>query len=623
MCRGFLRFRGLQAYGIPLALTVESAYNKHKHKSGASVIKQKQKTKLAQQLSVALRTVAVGAVILQSSLSLLLPTFASASAQLGNGTPTNPYQITDCSQLANTGSKPAANYQLTTDLTCSTGWSSPTFGGTLDGRNHTISGLATALFSSLTGTVKNLTLSNTTVTGQGQVGAVADQADGATITSITASGTISGQNVVGGLIGQTSNGTAISRSSFTGTVSGSGTLGAGLVADLADTNIRDSFANATVRGFDQAAGLVAKMTTSSSKTSTLSNLYAVGEIDSANGKTAGLVEQVAGDGSSIINNSFVVTSSPQGALLPFGIDVNSTTITQNVVFDATVSGTTDCGGAVTTGCTAANTDGTDPSHFKNTRSVAPLSTNWNFNSVWNQTSDYPTLQPATLVTATTPSTVHAKSDTTYSVNTCQDLQNIANDPTGTYNLTQDIDCSMTNPASGNFDPEGPWADGTGFQPIDNFLGTLNGNSHTVDGLYFNQPDNGGIAMIYEIMDGSSVQDLTITNETITAYYDCGGLVAYSDPGSEVDNVNVTSQLNCSYGAGGISSDVESGVGGTITISNSTATTGYASSYDASANDWGGIVAYVSMGPGTLNLIKDQTNVTINSETAQCNSQMGR
>jgi signal transduction histidine kinase len=71
---------------------------------------------------------------------------------------------------------------------------------------------------------------------------------------------------------------------------------------------------------------------------------------------------------------------------------------------------------------------------------------------------------------------------TYSISTCQELQDIgSSDNQGTYNLTQDIDCSDSKNWNGGlgFIPLGQSTDfgGSGFQ------GTLNGNGHKIINLY--------------------------------------------------------------------------------------------------------------------------------------------
>jgi len=63
-----------------------------------------------------------------------------------------------------------------------------------------------------------------------------------------------------------------------------------------------------------------------------------------------------------------------------------------------------------------------------------------------------------------------------------DLQNIKNDLDGNYYLTNDIDASATI----------GWNGGAGFEPIDDFIGTLDGCGYKISNLYINRPDENGV-----------------------------------------------------------------------------------------------------------------------------------
>ena len=66
------------------------------------------------------------------------------------------------------------------------------------------------------------------------------------------------------------------------------------------------------------------------------------------------------------------------------------------------------------------------------------------------------------------------------VNTVYDLQNMNNNKAGTYALGRDIDAGITS----------TWNSGAGFQPIgagNSFTGNLDGQGHTISGLFINRP----------------------------------------------------------------------------------------------------------------------------------------
>src|ERR1035437_10057512 len=81
-----------------------------------------------------------------------------------------------------------------------------------------------------------------------------------------------------------------------------------------------------------------------------------------------------------------------------------------------------------------------------------------------------------------------------SIANCTDLQNMTNNLSGSYVLSNNIDCSLTNPVNQGPGYTGMWADGAGFVPIGEltngnyFTGTFNGNGRKITGLYINRPN---------------------------------------------------------------------------------------------------------------------------------------
>ncbi len=99
--------------------------------------------------------------------------------------------------------------------------------------------------------------------------------------------------------------------------------------------------------------------------------------------------------------------------------------------------------------------------------------------------------------------------------------------------------------------------GTGFPPIGNFehyfLGSLNGNNHTLENLYIHIHSNNGkpertVASLFGFVVGGSIKNLTITGNTYTdETANIGGLVSYA---SNVELANVHNYVNVtSYGSG--------------------------------------------------------------------------
>ena len=92
-------------------------------------------------------------------------------------------------------------YRLTADVSDTPGVTE--FSGFLDGNMHKISGVSAPLFTTLTGTVKNVILENVTISGTGNTGAIAATAnDAACIYNVgILSGSVSGTGYTGGLVG--------------------------------------------------------------------------------------------------------------------------------------------------------------------------------------------------------------------------------------------------------------------------------------------------------------------------------------------------------------------------------------------------------------------------------------
>ena len=156
----------------------------------------------------------------------------TASMELinGTGTPADPYLIYGATDFANfvanvnAGTTSSACYKLEVDVSGSdAGAITAAFTGTFDGGLHTIRNLGHALFNTVNGgVVKNVILDNVSISGGTNVGAICNEATGASriyncgvlatgstantdvdgYTSLTnCSSTISGSNYVGGIVG--------------------------------------------------------------------------------------------------------------------------------------------------------------------------------------------------------------------------------------------------------------------------------------------------------------------------------------------------------------------------------------------------------------------------------------
>jgi hypothetical protein len=120
------------------------------------------------------------------------------------------------------------------------------------------------------------------------------------------------------------------------------------------------------------------------------------------------------------------------------------------------------------------------------------------------------------------------------ISTCQDLQNINNDLTADYVLTQNIDCSDTV----------NWNDGYGFLMLgvgagcgNPFTGTLDGQGYSINNLYINGVGTENVSMMCDNQGTISNLNLVNVNITGTGGRYVGALLVYND--GLVENVNVS------------------------------------------------------------------------------------
>jgi hypothetical protein len=148
-----------------------------------------------------------------------------------------------------------------------------------------------------------------------------------------------------------------------------------------------------------------------------------------------------------------------------------------------------------------------------------------------------------------------------------------------YILTNDIDCSATNPANEN-NSGSAWDSNNsnsygyndkGFQPIDwqlnpvgehplnNFTGILEGGGHQIKNLYINRLDQDFVALI-AFCNGCIVNDIGLENVNINARNQVAGLI-----GLAMDDATNPVEINNSYVNGRITGNHR--VGGLLAIAN--------------------------------------------------------
>ncbi|MXV63265.1 hypothetical protein GS429_14560 [Natronorubrum sp. JWXQ-INN-674] len=220
----------------------------------------------------------------------------------GDGSEENPYVISDSEELQAMNADYDAHYVLGTDIDASETetWNagagfepiggvnrgyvaSDPFAGSLDGQGHTIEGLSIdrpnegyiALFSSLQGTVEDLSLENTEVRGE-SAAAVVGRLEGGYVSSVYAGGTVEGDREAAGLVASSGRdaGDTLDRSGSTVDVTGGQYHAGGLVGFAGGIQITNSYTTGDVAGDSGETGGISGNLL---RFSTIRNSYATGD----------------------------------------------------------------------------------------------------------------------------------------------------------------------------------------------------------------------------------------------------------------------------------------------------------------------------------------------------------
>ena len=128
------------------------------------------------------------------------------------------------------------------------------------------------------------------------------------------------------------------------------------------------------------------------------------------------------------------------------------------------------------------------------------------------------------------------------VNTVYDLQNMKNSLSGTYALGRDVDAGITS----------GWNSGAGFNPIGagtSFTGSLDGQGHTISGLFINRLTQ-NVGLISYLATGASVSNLGVIGATVTGHTAVGAIVG-NNYGTVTNVYSSGSVTATSAGAGGL------------------------------------------------------------------------
>ena len=197
--------------------------------------------------------------------------------------------------------------------------------------------------------------------------------------------------------------------------------------------------------------------------------------------------------------------------------------------------------------------------------------------------------------------VSSASAVTY-IHDCQELQDMKNDLTGSYELANDIDCSDTV----------NWNDGAGFLPVGKntapFIGSFNGKCYTIFNLYINRQNISRVGLFGSVKN-SIISNAALENVNIvggsSGYSYVGSLVGYNDHG-EITNSHSIGSVSGYRLVGGLI-----GFNGYGKITNSYSK-GIVICREAGGNNIGGLVGSQDYG-----IIQDSYS-TVNVEGKNCN-----
>ncbi|WP_339613877.1 MBG domain-containing protein [uncultured Parvibaculum sp.] len=373
------------------------------------------------------------------------------------------------------------------------------FSGVLAGLNHAIDGLtidrssdaAVGMFASTSGGFRDFTLSNVSIVSGGSVGALAYRLDGGSgVSNVHVTGNVTslgGGGQVGGLVGWVDQ-SSISDSSSTATVTGFGEVG-GLVGRLRAGSITNSYATGVVTGTtDYVGGLVG----GTYQGGTLTNVYASGNVTGTT-NVGGLVGGASFAGGVTANNAYW--------------DVDSTG--QSTSFAGTGINNADAFPATTY-------------------------SGFDFTDTWVMLAGEtrPMLRNEYATTIFTP---HA-------------LQLMSQDLGADYKLGTNLDMTSGFTASG-----GTYGDvwGTaGFVPVGTFLGSFDGQSHTITDLTINRGSTDQVGL-FSLLSGT-VSDVGLIGGSITGGGESGTLVGVVNASGSVTRAYSTAAISANGNfAGGL------------------------------------------------------------------------
>ena len=483
-------------------------------------------------------------------LVLLLCCLSSGySFQGGNGSSSNPYQISNCVELQNMSSDLTASYELVQDIDCAEINFVPignvfpnNFRGDFNGNYFTIYDFYidnislnyTGLFGVTNlATIGNVSFYNVSINGDSNVGVLGGVFYSTSLSNVDVLlGDVFGNDNVGALVGNLQYYSRIENSFSFADVSGNDNIG-GLVGLGDVSSIFESYSEAEVVGDSNVGGLMGNMSHArvydSYSRSQVTGDSNVGGLIGISGETGDIT--IIGKSNTIENSftlSYVQGSSNVGSVV-------GTIVEPIIIVDTywnNVSGNPSS--AIGDGNSSSFVPISDNLFYFTNQSNIPLSSlnlsSWNF-----YLDSLPRLERET------PSTVShfffqggvGTGVTPYEISTCLELQNMRNYYNANYILTSDIDCLV--------EPFGTY----GFESIrymeGDFQGTLRGDDYTVSDFKIFQRNSDNVGL-FSRMDSATISEIYFSDAQIYGNNFVGIISGYQQY-SDIENVGLTGVLN--------------------------------------------------------------------------------
>lgn len=143
----------------------------------------------------------------------------------------------------------------------------------------------------------------------------------------------------------------------------------------------------------------------------------------------------------------------------------------------------------------------------------------------------------------------------YLIHNIYGLNCIKRNLSAVYHLVRDVDASTTKTSGTLY-----WNDGKGWQPINNFSGTLEGNSHKIKNLYINRPNDSKVGLFGNLKypDQAIIGNLNLVDIDITGLDYVGALIGYMLNQPTMQNCSVSGTVTGSTCVGGLLGYAESG-----------------------------------------------------------------